>query len=128
MMVAESSLCISSIKLNYPGLLYIIQYRELHLFSKLSYNENLFEIFTWRPLNEHSHQPVKPSVSCSTTLRISPRLKDSSSGVSATLSYNALEYNFWGCSKHENKKKNKVNENEAINDNNNNKNKQKQHQ
>lgn len=45
------------------------------------------------PRSEHSHQPSNPSVSCSTTVRISPRRNASSSGDSAMLSYNALARN-----------------------------------
>lgn len=45
---------------------------------------------TCRSRNVHSHHPVRPSVSCSITVRISPRLKASSSGDSAMFSYTAL--------------------------------------
>lgn len=45
-----------------------------------------WERFTCRPRNVHSHQPSRPSVSCSMTVNKSPRLNANSSGVSAILS------------------------------------------
>lgn len=48
----------------------------------------------WRPWREQSHQPSNPCVSRSNTVMMSPLRKDSSSGDSATLSYNALANTF----------------------------------
>lgn len=42
------------------------------------------------PRKEHNHHPSRPPVSCSRTVITSPRLKASSSGDSATLSYSAF--------------------------------------
>jgi len=42
------------------------------------------------PRREHNHHPSRPPVSCSSTVMTSPRLNDSSSPVSASLSNNAL--------------------------------------
>lgn len=47
------------------------------------------------PRNEQSHHPSRPLASCSRTDKTSPRLKASSSGVSATLSYKAFASNVW---------------------------------
>lgn len=55
-----------------------------------------FSVFlTWRPLSMHSHQPSRPLVFCSKTVRTSPLRKASSSGVSAMLSYKALATQFY---------------------------------
>lgn len=54
----------------------------------------------WRPWSEQSHQPSNPCVSRSKTVIMSPLRKESSSGDSATLSYNALAKMFWRKGKH----------------------------
>lgn len=48
----------------------------------------------WRPCREQSHQPSRPPVFCSMTVRMSPLRKASSSGDSGTLSYNAFAIRF----------------------------------
>jgi len=48
-----------------------------------------------RPRKEHNHQPSRPLGFCSKTVNISPRWNESSSGVSAELSYNALARQFY---------------------------------
>lgn len=49
----------------------------------------------WRPCSEQSHQPSKPPVFCSITVRMSPLRNASSSGDSGTLSYSAFA--IWFC-------------------------------